>query len=220
MYFVNHDKKIVIFWFHKCGHTSLIDFFDKIPGFELLEAWNSLDSYSYIEENEPKLLTYYKCMITRNPIHYSISGYKHFSDAIEYEQEVKEFFHDIILDRFAFTNYTLNKHLEICLSNDILFHKNTHIAKDFYAHCCRKQSYTYRDNVKIIHLEKIYQLLQMLRSRGVKIDTPFPHSNNRSYSTAEVHIDKKTVRLWNLLYRHECDILGYDFDSTVANLIK
>lgn len=219
MYFVNHEKQILVFWFHKCGHTSLIDFFDSVGNFTLYEAWNQLDSYTYIERNEPKLLRYKKCMITRNPIDYCISGYKHFVDRQNQIHRVKSFFEQILLDRFNDTEYTFEKHLEILLSNDVLFHKKRKYARDFFTHCCRKQSYTYRPDVRIIHLEKIHQLSNYLNKHGVQTTITFPHSNKRE-DNIEVEISKTSKRYLDLLYRIECEKLGYNFESTINSLCK
>ncbi len=216
MYFVNYDQKILVFWFHKCGHTSLIDFFNSIGNFTLYEAWNQLDSYSFIEQYKPELLNYRKCMITRNPMDYSISGFKHFTEAKKQSHRIRKYFDQILMDRFSSTEYNLNRHLELLLSTDTLFHPDIQTARDFFTHCCRKQSYTYRTDVKIIHLEKIYQLSSYLTKNGVQVKAVFPHSNKRVLDD-KIEITDTTFRLWSLLYKNECEILGYDFFKTLEN---
>lgn len=219
MYFVNHEKQILVFWFHKCGHTSLINFFNSIGNFTLYEAWNQLDSYSFIEEYKPELLKYRKCMITRNPIHYSISGFKHFFEARQNESRIKKFLDNILIERYSNAQYTLDRHLEILLSPDILFHADKHSSTEFFTHCCRKQSYTLRPDVKVIHLEEIFLLPKYLSNKGIHVTCSIPHSNKRD-NNIELNITKKTVNYWTMLYKNEFEELGYNLNDTIRTLVK
>jgi hypothetical protein len=216
MYFVNHVNKIVIFWFHKCGHTSLINFFEKIPNFEFYEAWNKLDSYTFIEKEKTELLAYNKCMIVRNPVHYSISGYKHFLELYNKNRQWKMFFEKIFFDRFNTVEYTFELHLEMLLCNEMLFNHNINFSKDFHTHCCRQQRYTYRPDVKIIKLEELHELYLFLNSNDVFTETVFPHSNKRD--NVKINITDNVIRMWKHLYEKDCEILGYDLDNTIKTI--
>lgn len=218
MFFVSHEHKTIVFWFHKCGHTSLIKFFSHLPSFEMYEAWGSVDSYSYIEETTPELLDYAKCMVVRNPLHYSYSGYKHFSTNQKHNIEWKYYFDNILLDRYGDRNYTFDRHLEILISNDILMYKKSvDLSKEFHVHCCKHQHYTYRPDVKIIKLEESFQLIEFLNSQQVFPVIPMPHLNQRD-KTNELNVTPKTIRLWKLLYEKESGILGYDIEKTIHEL--
>lgn len=218
MYFINHNKQVIVFWFYKCGHTSLIEYFKKVPNFEMTDIWNSCDSYTYIQDRYPEFLNYKMAMVVRNPIYYSISGYKHFIEYGMWNHNYKNFISQTMINRHDRPNYTYKRHLELVATpNNLLKDSYINQAADFYMHCCINPKYTYRKHIEVIQLEKINNLKVFLENNNIKVNHDFPHSNrNRQKLMPKVNSD--IVRLWDMLYRQNFELFGYDFDKTVNEI--
>jgi len=218
MYFINHDKQVIVFWFHKCGHTSLIDFFKEISGFEMIEIWNYCDSYTYIKDRQPEFLNYSMAMVVRNPIYYSISGYKFFIKVSKWDQNFKKFIVDIMINRYSFKNYTYKRHLElVAVSNNLLNRSTIDEAATFYMHCCINPRYTYRNHIKVIQLEQINEIKNFLQNHNINAEHNFPHSN-KNVLKKFFKVTDEVVRLWDILYRPNFELFGYDFEKTVSEI--
>jgi hypothetical protein len=218
MYFINHDKKIIVFWFHKCGHTSLIEYFDQIKNFELYEAWNYIDSYTYIKDKQPEYLDYNLAMVVRNPIYYSISGYNHSVNVSNWDPAYREFIKHTMTNRYNTSDYTYKRHLQLVIAPNPLFGSPYHVeANNFYFHCCINPEYTFRKNIKVIQLEKINELSVFLKKYGVKTNHSVLHKNKGEYQS-HITINEDIIKYWDILYRRNFDLFGYNFEKTIKEL--
>jgi hypothetical protein len=219
MYFINHKKKIIVFCFHKCGHTSLIDYFDQIENFKFVEVCNYPDSYTHIKNKFPQYLDYNMAMVIRNPIHYSISGYKHFINAKNSSKNYKKFIDNIMTLRYDVADYTYKKHLELVISPTALMNPTYHMESNaFYNHCCVNPRYTFRKNIKIIQLENTKDLSVFLKTHHVSVHHTVSHKNKNDYQP-KIFIDNEIIMYWKNLYYHNFKFFGYNFEKTVEEFI-
>lgn len=209
---LNYATKKAILTRYKNGSTSVQEHLEKNYPNEWHTIHTDVLNIGSIDdekiENHIDINSWDVYYVIRNPIEYTLSGYKHFWYTYKTSYFCRNAFNRLLskkeYDFAAHVQFISDIHLQYEISR-------WRDAIIFFTHCASMPIRHYRPWMKLVKLENDFDKLH----EYVGIDEPFPHSNHNSWFAGDINIDDETERLLRIRWAYTADIWGYDLTESI-----
>jgi len=209
--FDKNNQSGVLFFFHKCGTTMLIDRMNN-PNFNYyFMKRNSVDAfkpiyYDYKIKHQRKEQAY---LLIRHPIHRFYSGYWHYWRHWQINFDETQHWAQQRLNRHI-GKYSMNVHLDLFRAIDSIKSYKQHDF-NFWVHCMHDLADEYVTDMKVVKLgtvpdDKFLQNLLTTKVYNAK------YSLENNYDYPELHTTKSERKYINNRYRRAMNLFGYGND--------
>ena len=210
---INYEKKKIIATRFKSGSSSVDEHIRKhgnnqwiYENSDVLVPGSTDDDYTWLEFTIPDIKKWEIFYVARNPIDYTVSGYKHY-----WWQHKTNYFCKHAINRLV-DEYTFPRH--VLLISDIFLQYEMSKWRDshtFFTHCASTPIRHWRPWMNLVKLETDFKNLHTY----VDIDTPFPHENSSETFKGKIEMNDAAERLLRTRWTYTANQWGYDIDESI-----
>tara|TARA_R110000868_G_scaffold271382_1_gene530802 strand:- start:7366 stop:8040 length:675 start_codon:yes stop_codon:yes gene_type:complete len=213
---LNFDSKKAVIARFKCGSSStrmLTEIYGwKEYNFSMNSAVSLDDDYTMLKNTGTDLKKGWDVFfIARDPVAYTLSGYRNFyaqyKNNYEYAKKV--------MDSILVNNYSFADHVNIV--SDVFLHSRMRRWMNyeiFLSHCVSIPINHWRPWMNLIKIEKDFANLHSY----VGIETPFPHINESDRDNIIIKFNDHTVNQLKSRWFYTANQWGYNLDESIEQL--